>query len=60
MKKSYCGSFIFYKNNIRVLKAPAHRICIQYAVGLKSKTVFCLKRFNNPNLVINDWSLSLS
>lgn len=54
MKKSYYGNFIFYKNNKRVLKAPAHRICIQYAVGLKSKTVFCLKCFINPNSVIND------
>lgn len=58
MKKSYYGNFIFNKNNIRVLKAPPHRICILYAVGLKLKTVFHLKQFNTPNLVMNEFSLS--
>lgn len=60
MKNPYDGNFILYKDNTRVLKAPLHRNFILYAVGLKSKTVFRLKRFHNPNLVMNDWALSLS
>lgn len=51
MKKSYYHNYIDYKNNIRDFKAPPF---ILYAVSLKSKTVFHLKRFNDSNVLMND------